>query len=142
MIEQKKRQDIPLSTSSVNSVPSTSTNLIPNSNNNDNLLTQHSSRNLNNNPTSEYTGQNYSGNVARFNNQQSTNLANPFTSNAYPTDRGFGGSGGYNSQFGSKLPAINPSSVLRNDLTTSSLFNFNTNLNPSYNNLNRRNNNF
>ncbi|XP_033162139.1 uncharacterized protein LOC117142332 [Drosophila mauritiana] len=142
MIEQKKRQDMPSSTSSVNSGPSTSTNLIPNSNNNDNLLTQHSSRNLNNNPTSEYTGQNYSGNVARFNNQQSTNLASPFTSNTYPTDRGFGAPGGYNSQFGSKLPAINPSSVLRNDLTTSSLFNFNTNLNPSYNNLNRRNTNF
>ncbi|XP_039490207.1 uncharacterized protein LOC120450977 [Drosophila santomea] len=157
MIEQKKRHEIPSSGSSLNTVPSTSTNLIPNSNNNGNLLTQHTSRNLNiannpiakqpNNPTSMlYTGQNYSGNVARFNNQQqSTNIANTFNSNAYPTDRGFGGSGvsgGYNSQFGSALPAINPSSVLRNDLTTSSLFNFNTNLNPSYNNLNRRNPNF
>uniref|UniRef100_B3P6R7 GG12285 n=2 Tax=Drosophila erecta TaxID=7220 RepID=B3P6R7_DROER len=150
MIEQKKRQDVPSSSSSINLLPSTSTNLIPNSNSNGNLLTQHSSRNLNiasnakqpNNPTSMHTGQNYSGNVARFNNQQSTNLASTFTSNAYPTDRGFGGSGGFNSQVGSALPAINPSSVLRNDLTTSSLFNFNTNLNPSYNNPNRRNPNF
>ncbi|KAH8362741.1 hypothetical protein KR084_000487 [Drosophila pseudotakahashii] len=153
MIEQKKRQDIP-STSSVNSGPSTSGNLIPNSNNNGNLLTQHSSRNLNfasnasntNNPTSMYTGQNYSGNVARFNNQQNTNKPNTLTSNAYPTDRGFGGTGGsggfQSNQFGTGAPAMNPSSVLRNDLTTSSLFNFNTNLNPSYNNLNRRNTNF
>jgi len=149
MIEQKKRQDIP-STSSVNSVPSASNNLIPNTNNNGNLLTQPSTRNLNfannannsNNATSMYTGQNYSGNVARFNNQQNTNTPNTLTSSAYPTDRGFGGSGGYQSgQFGTGVPAINPSSVLRNDLTTSSLFNFNTNLNPSYN-LNRRNTNF
>ncbi|XP_017005265.2 uncharacterized protein [Drosophila takahashii] len=154
MIEQKKRQDIP-STSSVNSVPSSSGNLIPNSNNNGNLLTQHPTRNLNfasnagstNNPTSMYsTGQNYSGNVARFNNQPNTNIPNTLTSNAYPTDRGYGGSGGsggfQSNQFGTGTPAMNPSSVLRNDLTTSSLFNFNTNLNPSYNNLNRRNPNF
>ncbi|XP_052834930.1 uncharacterized protein LOC128251791 [Drosophila gunungcola] len=154
LIEQKKRQDVP-STSSVNSVPSTCNNLAPpNSNNNVNLLTQHSTRNLNNasngnsnanNATSMYTGPNYSGNVARFNNQQNSN--NPNTLNAYPTDRGFGSSGsglagGYqNNQFGSSgASTMNPSSVLRHDLTTSSLFNFNTNLNPAYNNLNRRNN--
>ncbi|XP_016952595.1 uncharacterized protein LOC108026252 [Drosophila biarmipes] len=153
MIEQKKRQDIP-STSSANSGPSAAGGLIPNSNNNGSLLTQPSTRNLNFansannsiNATSMYTGQNYSGNVARFNNQQNTNIPNTLTSNAYPTDRGLGGSGvsgGYqSSQFGTGVPAINPSSVLRNDLTTSSLFNFNTNLNPSYNNPNRRNTNF
>ncbi|XP_017052615.1 uncharacterized protein LOC108095836 [Drosophila ficusphila] len=156
MIEQKKRIEEP-NANSMNAGPST----LPNSNSNGNLLTQHSTRNSNiasssnnaGNVTSMYTGQNYSGNVARFNNQPNTNITN--SSIAYPTDRGFGGyqnnqfgpggPGGYqNNQFGSGAPLLPPSGVLRNDLATSSLFNFNTNLNPTYNNnnLNRRNTNF
>ncbi|XP_017020533.1 uncharacterized protein [Drosophila kikkawai] len=127
--------------------------LISNPINNDNLLTQHSARNLNvannaSNTTSMYTGQNYPSNVARFNNQNTNSITN--TTSAFSADRGLFGSGvlssstsSYqNSQFGTG-PSLNPtSSVLRNDISTSSLFNFNTHLNPTYNNTNTSRRNF
>ncbi|KAH8293561.1 hypothetical protein KR054_001586 [Drosophila jambulina] len=133
--------------------PVRSTTTISNPINNDNLLTQHSTRNSNvainaNNATSMYTGQNYPSNVARFNNQNTNNIAN--TSSAFSADRGQFGSGvlpsssSYQSSlYGTGTPAMNPtSSVLRHDFTTSSLFNFNTNLNPTYNTTNTSRRNF
>ncbi|KAH8256504.1 hypothetical protein KR032_011846 [Drosophila birchii] len=157
MIEQKKRQEVADAPSnSGNHFPSNSGNLRPlisNPINNGNLLTQHSARNLNiannaSNTTSMYTGQNYPSNVARFNNQNTNNIAN--TASAFSADRGLFGSGVLSSSsayqssnFGTGTPAMNPtSSVLRHDISTSSLFNFNTNLNPTYNNTNTSRRNF
>ncbi|XP_020817886.1 uncharacterized protein LOC110191376 [Drosophila serrata] len=122
--------------------------------NNDSLFAQHSDRNLNDantasNATSMYTGQNYSSNVARFNNQNTNSIAN--TTSAFSADRGPFGSGVLSSSsssyqsglFGTGTSTMNPtSSVLRHDFTTSSLFNFNTNLNPTYNNNNTSRRNF
>ncbi|XP_017103452.2 uncharacterized protein [Drosophila bipectinata] len=235
LIEQKKRQDDPPNSSDSPDRPIRSRNSPFDSEANDNPLSQHSTRNLNtNNETSNFTGQNYSENVARLNNKNS-NMAN--SDKNYTSDRGFGsgsrqnsGSGGYqntqypscsgtlqSSQYGSGLGSLqgnqygarsgglrnseygsgsgpaglqqnlfgsgggglssnqfglgsgglnnNPygsgssggrysstqpgtggsslssSSVLPNNLQMSSLFNFNTNLNPTYNS-NRRSHNY
>ncbi|KAH8251705.1 hypothetical protein KR038_004960 [Drosophila bunnanda] len=137
------------SRNSVATVRSTISNTISN----DSLLAQHSDRNLNvannaSNATSMYTGQDYSSNVARFNNQNTNNIAN--TTSAFSADRGpFGygvlsSSSSYKSgQFGTGTSAMNPtSSVLRHDFTKSSLFNFNTNLNPTYKSTNTSRRNF
>ncbi|KAH8236445.1 hypothetical protein KR026_002251 [Drosophila bipectinata] len=164
LIEQKKRQDDPPNSSDSPDRPIRSRNSPFDSEANDNPLSQHSTRNLNtNNETSNFTGQNYSENVARLNNKNS-NMAN--SDKNYTSDRGFGsgsrqnsGSGGYqntqypsgsgtlqSSQYGSGLGSLQgnqygASSVLPNNLQMSSLFNFNTNLNPTYNS-NRRSHNY
>ncbi|KAH8383219.1 hypothetical protein KR009_007435 [Drosophila setifemur] len=150
IIEQKKRQDGP-GHSSENPVLSARANhnLISNPRPNDSPLAQHSVRNLNvaNDETS--SGQNFPANVARFNNNQNSNMRN--SSNMEPwamADHGDRQSGQYGTASGGLQasqfragPAAHHSRVLPTSLQMSSLFNFNTNLNPAYN-LNRRNNNF
>ncbi|KAH8295269.1 hypothetical protein KR018_009451, partial [Drosophila ironensis] len=75
IIEQKKRDDDPSLSS--DPAPARSSNHNPHRNTNDIPLTQHSSRDLNatSNATSRGTANQYTNNVARFNNQN-TNTAN------------------------------------------------------------------
>ncbi|KAH8314287.1 hypothetical protein KR074_011224 [Drosophila pseudoananassae] len=140
LIEQKKRQDDPPNSSDSPDRPIDRSRNSPfDSHTNDNPLSQHSTRNLNtNNETSKFTGQNYSENVARLNNKNS-NMAN--SDNNYTSDRGFGSGSRQNSQLGTGSGGYQNTHVLPNNLQMSSLFNFNTNLNPTYNS-NRRSHNY
>ncbi|KAH8330303.1 hypothetical protein KR067_000983 [Drosophila pandora] len=153
LIEQKKRQDDPPNRSDSSDRQMRSRNSPFVAETNDNPLSQHSTRNFHaKNETSTFTGQNYSENVARLTNKNS-NMAN--SDNNYPPDRGFAsgsrlnsntystglGSGYSSTQPGTGGSSLSSSSSLRKTMNTFSLFNFNTNLNPTYKS-NRRSNNY